>query len=119
MIYAPAMLELAAKVPVHAFAHVTGGGIPGNLARVLPERCDAVVYRGSWEEPKVFAEIERAGSVPAEEMEQVFNLGLGMLAVVPPDGLSPGLDTVRAAGHDAWVVGDIVDGHRRVRIDRG
>src|SRR5204862_6598061 len=48
VIYAPAMLELARRVPVHAFAHVTGGGIPGNLVRVLPDRCDGVVWRGTW-----------------------------------------------------------------------
>ena len=84
-IYAPAMLKLASEVPVHAFAHVTGGGIPGNLVRVLPDRCDAVVRRGDWEEPRIFAEIQRAGTVPEAEMEHVFNLGLGMLAVVPHD----------------------------------
>ena len=83
VIYAPAMLELARKVPVHAFAHVTGGGIPGNLARVLPDSCDAVVYRGRWEEPRIFAEVQRAGDVSDSEMEAVCNLGLGMLAVVP------------------------------------
>ena len=69
-------------VEVHAFAHVTGGGIPGNLARVLPDRCDAVVERGRWEEPRIFAEIQRAGDVADDEMEHVFNLGVGMLAVV-------------------------------------
>ena len=69
-------------MPVHAFAHVTGGGIPGNLVRVLPDRCDAVVERGRWEEPRIFAEIQRAGDVADDEMEHVFNLGLGMLAVV-------------------------------------
>ena len=82
VIYAPAMLELARKVPVHAFAHVTGGGIPGNLVRVLPDRCDGVVWRGTWEEPRIFAEIQRAGDVPDLEMQHVFNLGVGMLAVV-------------------------------------
>ena len=82
VIYAPAMLKLAAEVDVHAFAHVTGGGIPGNLVRVLPDRCDAVVRRGAWDEPRVFEEIQLAGAVSTDEMEQVFNLGLGMLVVV-------------------------------------
>ena len=70
VIYAPAMLELARRVPVHGFAHVTGGGIPGNLVRVLPDRCDGVVWRGTWEEPRIFAEIQRAGDVPDLEMQQ-------------------------------------------------
>jgi phosphoribosylformylglycinamidine cyclo-ligase len=118
VIYAPAMAKVRAEVPVHAFAHVTGGGIPGNLARVLPDRCDAVVRRGTWEEPRVFAEIQRLGDVPDEEMEQVFNLGVGMLAVVPADRALDALDAVRAAGHDAWIVGEVVDGHGRVRISR-
>lgn len=117
-IYAPALLKLAGEVPVHAFAHVTGGGIPGNLVRVLPDRCDAVVERGVWEEPRIFAEIQRAGSVPDAEMEYVFNLGLGMLAVVPHDAALHAVDVARAAGHDAWLVGEVVDGHGHVRMER-
>jgi phosphoribosylformylglycinamidine cyclo-ligase len=118
-IYAPAMLELAEKAPVHAFAHVTGGGIPGNLARVLPDRCDAVVQRGSWEEPRIFEEIQRDGDVSDDEMAHVFNLGLGMLAVVPGDAALHAVDVVRAAGHDAWLVGEVVDGHGRVTVTQG
>jgi phosphoribosylformylglycinamidine cyclo-ligase len=116
VIYAPAMLELARKVPVHAFAHVTGGGIPGNLVRVLPDRCDGVVRRGTWEEPRVFAEIQRAGDVADAEMEHVFNLGLGMLAVVAGDAAEKAVDVIRAAGHDAWIVGEVTDGHGRARV---
>ena len=117
-IYAPTMVKLAAEVPVHAFAHITGGGIPGNLVRVLPDRCDAVVTRGDWDEPRIFAEIQQAGSVSDEEMENVFNLGLGMLAVVPVGDAFHAVDIVRAAGHDAWLVGEVVDGHGRVRLER-
>ena len=83
--------------------------------RVLPDHCDAVVRRGTWEEPRIFAEIQAAGDVADDEMAHVFNLGLGMLAVVPADAAEHAVDIVRAAGHDAWVVGEIVDGHRRVR----
>jgi phosphoribosylformylglycinamidine cyclo-ligase len=116
VIYAPAMLRLQRAVPVHAFAHVTGGGIPGNLARVLPDRCDAVVDRTSWEQPRIFTEIQLVGDVTDEEMAHVFNLGLGMLAVVPPDDALAAVDVVRAAGHDAWLVGEVVDGHGRVHL---
>jgi phosphoribosylformylglycinamidine cyclo-ligase len=117
VIYAPAMLELAAKVETHAFAHVTGGGIPGNLVRVLPDRCDGVVRRGTWPEPQIFAEIQRAGDVADLEMEHVFNLGVGMLAVVAGDAAEHALDVVRASGHDAWIVGDVVEGHGRARVE--
>jgi phosphoribosylformylglycinamidine cyclo-ligase len=117
-IYAPAMLKLASEVSVHAFAHITGGGIPGNLVRVLPDRCDALMTRGTWDEPKIFAEIQRSGAVPDDEMERVFNLGLGMLAIVPPESALHSVDVVRSAGHDAWLVGELVDGHGRVRLER-
>jgi phosphoribosylformylglycinamidine cyclo-ligase len=85
VVYAPSMLELRRQVDVHAYAHVTGGGIAGNLARVLPDHSDAVVRRDAWERPRIFAEVQAAGSVADAEMEEVFNLGLGMLAVVPGD----------------------------------
>jgi phosphoribosylformylglycinamidine cyclo-ligase len=117
VIYAPAMLELASKVPVRAFAHITGGGLPGNIARVLPERCDAVVTR-VWEEPRIFAEIQRAGDVADGEMEHVFNLGIGMVAVVAASAVETALDTIRASGHDAWAIGEVVDGHGRVTVRR-
>jgi len=113
VIYAPSMLDLRRHVEVHAFAHVTGGGIVGNLARVLPDHCDAVVWRDAWERPRIFAEVQAAGGVAEAEMEHVFNLGLGMLAVVPGDAVRSALDAVRSAGHEAWVVGEIRGGRGR------
>jgi phosphoribosylformylglycinamidine cyclo-ligase len=110
VVYAPSVLELRRHVDVHAYAHVTGGGIVGNLARVLPDHCDAVVRRDAWERPRIFAEVQAAGAVTDGEMEEVFNLGLGMLAVVPGDAVNPALDAVRSAGHQAWAVGEITSG---------
>jgi phosphoribosylformylglycinamidine cyclo-ligase len=118
VIYAPAMRRLAERVPVHAFAHVTGGGIPANLQRVLPPHADAVVTRGAWEEPRIFAEVQRAGSVTDDEMEHVFNLGLGMLALVAAEDRLDTLDAIRSAGHDAWLVGKIVEGRGRVTMQQ-
>jgi phosphoribosylformylglycinamidine cyclo-ligase len=117
-IYAPALLALRRHADVRAFSHVTGGGIPGNLARVLPHDHDAHVERGRWEEPRIFAEIQAAGGVTDDEMEHVFNLGIGMLAVVAPGDAHRALDAVRATGHDAWSVGTIADGHGVVRVSR-
>ena len=85
--------------------------------RVLPDRCDGVVWRGTWDEPRIFAEIQRAGDVPDLEMQNVFNLGVGMLAVVAGDEAEPALDVIRSEGHDAWIVGEVVDGHGRVRVE--
>jgi phosphoribosylformylglycinamidine cyclo-ligase len=118
VIYAPAMVRLRERVEVHAFAHITGGGLPGNLVRVLPDDCDAVVRRDRRIEPRVFAEVQQAGDVSDDEMEHVFNLGIGMCAIVKADDALHALDSIRSAGHDAWVVGEIVDGHGRVHIDR-
>jgi phosphoribosylformylglycinamidine cyclo-ligase len=119
VIYAPSMLQLRCLVEVHAFAHVTGGGIPANLARALPDDCDAVVHRAAWERPRIFAEIQAAAAVAEEEMEQVFNLGLGMLAIVPGAAGQAAVDAVRAAGHEAWIVGEIIPGHGRVTMTNG
>jgi phosphoribosylformylglycinamidine cyclo-ligase len=110
VVYAPSMLELRRHVDVHAFAHVTGGGIPGNLARVLPDDCDGVVRRDSWERPRIFSQVQAAGAVADAEMEEVFNLGLGMLAVVPDDAVDAAFDALRTAGQEASLVGQITDG---------
>jgi phosphoribosylformylglycinamidine cyclo-ligase len=113
-IYAPALAALRGQADVHAFAHVTGGGIPANVARVLPDDCDAVVRRGSWPEPRIFSEVQAAGAVPTSEMEAVFNLGLGMVAVV--GDAVPTVGALQSAGHEAWDVGEIVAGHGHVRL---
>ncbi|MGH8984254.1 MAG: phosphoribosylformylglycinamidine cyclo-ligase [Acidimicrobiia bacterium] len=116
VIYAPALAHLRAAFNVHAFVHVTGGGIAGNLVRVLPDDCDAVVRRGTWSEPRIFAEVQAAGDVPDAEMEHVFNLGLGMLAVVTPGDAAGALEALAIAGLEAWDVGQVNDGSGRVTI---
>jgi phosphoribosylformylglycinamidine cyclo-ligase len=118
VIYAPTLLQLRNEVDVHAFAHVTGGGIAGNLARVVPAPCDAYVTRGTWPEPPIFREVQVAGSIPDDEMEHVFNLGLGMLAVIASDAVPRALEVVQAAGHRAWTVGEIRPGSGRVTLVR-
>jgi phosphoribosylformylglycinamidine cyclo-ligase len=114
VIYAPALLALRPAAEVHAFAHVTGGGIPGNLARVLRPGLGAVVRRGSWSEPRIFGEVQGAGGIADEEMEAVFNLGVGMLAVVAPGDAPSAVDALHASGLDAWLVGEVVEGDRVV-----
>jgi phosphoribosylformylglycinamidine cyclo-ligase len=109
VIYSPTLADLRRSVEVHACAHVTGGGIPGNLARVLPEGLGAVIRRGSWTEPSIFGEIQAAGDVPDEEMLRVFNLGVGMLVVVAEGEWLKALSHLRFGGHEAWEMGDIVD----------
>jgi phosphoribosylformylglycinamidine cyclo-ligase len=116
VIYAPAVRALLDRVEVHAVAHITGGGLPGNLNRVLGRRCDAVVDPGAWEWPRIFTELQRIGDVGDDEMRKVFNLGIGMVAVVPPDAVHKALDELRSHGHRARVIGEVVAGDGSVRF---
>jgi phosphoribosylformylglycinamidine cyclo-ligase len=110
VIYSPALRRLATDVEVHGFAHVTGGGIPGNLSRVLPDGLGAEIRRGSWPEPRIFGVVAEAGGVADDEMARVFNLGLGMLAVVPEGDVADALASLASVGHAAYDVGRITDG---------
>lgn len=109
VVYAPAALALLAATEVHALAHVTGGGIAGNLKRVLPAGAGAAVRRGAWREPRIFSEIGRLG-VAQEEMEKVFNMGVGMIAVVPGAAVETTLETLGSFGHEPSVIGEVVEG---------
>jgi phosphoribosylformylglycinamidine cyclo-ligase len=117
VIYAPAITELLRAADVRAVAHITGGGIVGNLARVLPGNCDAVVRRREWEVPRIFGEIQRAGEITDAEMARVFNLGVGMIVVVPQADVFRALDVLRARGHrGAAAIGEVVEGRGNVRM---
>jgi phosphoribosylformylglycinamidine cyclo-ligase len=116
VIYAPALVKLCHSVEVKGLAHITGGGIPGNLARVLPDNCDAIVVRSSWEVPEIFKQIQAAGNVGPDEMAKVFNLGIGMIAVVAPRDRYRAHDLLRDAGHDSVDIGEVVDGEGRVLL---
>jgi phosphoribosylformylglycinamidine cyclo-ligase len=119
VIYAPTLAALRAEVPVHAFAHITGGGLPGNVNRVLPTDGDAHIARGRWPEPRIFAEVQRAGDVADAEMVSVFNLGVGMVAVLPASDAPRAVEVVDAAGLGAWVIGKIGPGSGRVVVASG
>ncbi|MDP9072978.1 MAG: phosphoribosylformylglycinamidine cyclo-ligase [Actinomycetota bacterium] len=114
VIYAPAVRALMAAVEVHAAAHVTGGGLPGNLPRVLPEGNAAIVSRGTWPVPTIFGEIQRAGRITDEEMNRVFNLGIGMVVVVPSADADRAVQILAGAGVAATVIGKVINGPRSV-----
>jgi len=116
VIYTPALVALGRAVDVHAFAHVTGGGLAGNLKRVLPTNVDAVVSRGSWRVPEIFGEIQRLGDVADDEMAKVFNLGIGMVAVVAGDDLFRTHDALRAAGVESVDIGEVRAGEGAVHL---
>jgi phosphoribosylformylglycinamidine cyclo-ligase len=115
-VYAQDCLALVAGAGAHAFAHITGGGLAGNLVRVLPPTVDAVVDRSTWAPQPVFDLIARTGSVPLAELELTFNLGVGMVAVVPAGRLDDALAVTRDRGVDAWRLGEIVSGTGGVRM---
>ncbi len=116
VIYAPAIAALQRVVDVHAIAHVTGGGLPGNLPRVLGKHVDAVVDPGTWESPRIFAEIQHAGDVSEDEMRKVFNLGIGMVVVVSEDDSYRALDVLRTNDQRAVTIGSVERGDGRVNF---
>jgi phosphoribosylformylglycinamidine cyclo-ligase len=112
VIYAPAVLAARAALGdgLHACAHVTGGGIVGNLPRALPEGTGAALTRSAWEEPPVFTEIARLGPVAEDEMDRVFNRGIGMALVVDGAAAPGALAALGDAGQPARVIGEITAG---------
>jgi phosphoribosylformylglycinamidine cyclo-ligase len=112
--YAAAIAPAIANV--HALAHVTGGGIAANLERVLPDGCEAVVDAAAWPWPPVFRVLMRGGGVSLGEMRRVFNLGVGMIAVVGRDQVEAVCHTAQAAGVATWLIGEVHAGPTRVRF---
>ncbi|MEU2612312.1 phosphoribosylformylglycinamidine cyclo-ligase [Micromonospora sp. NPDC007271] len=115
-IYAQDCLKLIAEAEVRAFAHVTGGGIPGNLVRVLPEHVDAVVNRSTWKPQPVFDLIQSKGRIEDPEMEATFNMGVGMFAIVSAEDADRALATLTGRGVDAWQAGEIIEGSGNVQM---
>lgn len=109
-IYARAVSELTRTVDVRAMAHITGGGIPGNLCRPLPDGLGGRVELASWQRPAVFSWLASLG-VEEDEMRRVFNLGIGFAAVVPADSAATAIGACSRAGLEgAWVAGEVVAG---------
>ncbi|HBX76999.1 MAG TPA: phosphoribosylformylglycinamidine cyclo-ligase [Acidimicrobiaceae bacterium] len=117
VLYAPAIGELIEAVEVHSIAHITGGGIQGNLDRVLNSTTDAVVVRSSWEMPRIFAEIQKAGSISDAEMAKVFNCGIGMIVAVSPDHLAEALAVLERHKHQPLVIGNVIEGNGAVHLN--
>ncbi len=112
--YAEAVTPVLPRL--HALAHITGGGIPGNLVRVLPPGCAALVDAGAWPWPPLFRVLMRAGEVSLGEMRRVFNLGVGMIAVAARSDVEAVIAAARRAGVEAWLIGEVVAGETGVRF---
>ena len=104
-IYAPVVKELMEGMPVFGMAHITGGGIPGNISRCMPEGITAHIDYNSWKMPEIFSKIMCAGEIEEEEMKKVFNLGIGFCVIVPSWAEDDVLMTI-APYHECWVIGE-------------
>ncbi len=115
-IYVRSVLSLMKEVDVHALAHITGGGIPGNLNRVLPEDCHAVVDESAWEWPELFTWLMETGNIARSEMYRTFNCGVGMILVVNSDNAEDAIKHLTDAGEKAFVVGKIMPGESEQQV---
>jgi phosphoribosylformylglycinamidine cyclo-ligase len=111
-IYAADVLDLACALgkDLHALAHVTGGGLATNLARVLPDAVHAVVDRGTWRPAPVFEVVARLGAVPRADLERTLNLGVGMVGVVSPERAGEAVERLAGRGVPSWVIGTVAAG---------
>ena len=116
VIYTPAVLAASDAVDVRAVAHITGGGLPGNLNRVLPSDMDARIDTSTWSVPPIFTELQRIGDVATEEMFRTFNMGIGMTLVVPAADADSTVSILTEQGHTASVIGEIVSGSGVVEL---
>jgi phosphoribosylformylglycinamidine cyclo-ligase len=116
VLYTPAVLGVLEVVAVHGMAHITGGGLPGNVPRILPRHCDAHIDTNAWVPPSVFSSIQQLGNIPATEMFRTFNMGIGFVIVVADPDVAGTVATLESLGHEAAPVGTIVDGSGQTHL---
>lgn len=108
-IYVKPLLKLLEKIPVHAMAHITGGGITENLPRVLPGNCGAKISLSSWDRPEIFNWLQQKGQISDEEMLTTFNCGIGMIVCVDQKNESAALELLNQQGESAFSIGEIIE----------
>jgi phosphoribosylformylglycinamidine cyclo-ligase len=107
-LYTKPCLALARETGVHAMAHITGGGLAANLARVMPEELSATLDRGTWVPAPVFDVVRRVGAVSQDDLESTLNCGVGMVALLPADDVDRAVATLERFGVHAWAAGEVV-----------
>jgi phosphoribosylformylglycinamidine cyclo-ligase len=115
-IYVKSLLELIRTTPVHALAHITGGGLTDNIPRVLPEGLEVVLSRRSWHRDPTFEWLQRLGRIEPAEMYRTFNCGIGMVAIVPADHADAAIRLLQSRGEAAQLIGEVRKGGRGVLI---
>jgi phosphoribosylformylglycinamidine cyclo-ligase len=108
-IYAATINSLLKDLPIHGIAHITGGGIPDNLVRVVPQACSILIRDESWDVPPIFSFLQQAGNISEKEMARTFNMGLGMIVVVPDNAVLDVLQRIEAMNDRAFAIGEIRD----------
>ena len=106
---------MASDLAPHGMAHITGGGLPENLPRCLPEGVNAVLDPGSWERPALFHWLQEEGEVPEADLWHTFNLGVGFCLVVSPQTVDAVVQVCKSCGHRAWEIGQIQEGNKGER----
>jgi phosphoribosylformylglycinamidine cyclo-ligase len=115
-IYVKPLLALAKQVPVHSFAHITGGGLTENIPRVVPPGLEVLLSAQTWTRPPVFDWLQRAGNIPADEMYRTFNCGIGMTVCVAAEHAERALKVLREHGEQPVVIGEMRRGDGGVII---
>jgi phosphoribosylformylglycinamidine cyclo-ligase len=118
-IYVPAFNALSRKVDIKGMAHITGGGIPGNLPRIFPEGRGAIINESSWPVPPIFEIIREQGAVPDEDMKKTFNMGIGFIFVVDDSKRETSLRILRGSGFNSYLLGYVEKGIKGVRFAKG
>ena len=106
-IYVKSLLTLIREFPVHAMAHITGGGLLENIPRVLPEFTRAVIDSKSWQWPEIFNWLQQQGNIQSQEMYRTFNCGVGMIVVIPKEFANDAVSLLNATGENAWIIGKV------------
>lgn len=117
-IYSEIILSFLKDLPIHGLAHITGGGLPENIIRIIPETCMVRIIKESWEVPPVFHFLKEAGNISEEEMMQTFNNGIGMVAIVPEKSAQEIMERLGAINEKAFIIGDIAErktSHKQIK----
>ena len=113
--YVKSILSLRNVCDIKGIAHITGGGLPANMVRILPDGCVAHIQNGTWEIPSIFPFLQAKGDVEVPEMYKVFNMGIGMVVVVAPDSVDAALKSLKASDESTYLIGEVVAGEKGVQ----
>ncbi len=113
--YVDSILSLRKVCDIKGLAHITGGGLPANIARILPDGCTAYIRNGTWEILPIFSFLQAKGDVEMAEMYRVFNMGIGMVIIVAPDAVDAALECLEASGESTYRIGEVMAGEKGVQ----